>query len=180
MNIGVFGGSFDPPHICHVLACHYALAMAELDKVVVIPCYRHPLGKTMAPYEDRLEMCRLAFADLGGSLEVSDIESRLGEVSYTIDTLRALAGEHPGAQWRLIVGSDILDEASRWKDFGEIQRAAPLLVLPRGASAPSESPFQFPDLSSTAIRDALSRGEASSETVPRRVLDFVKSRSLYE
>jgi len=179
MRIGVFGGGFDPPHICHALACHYVLATADVDLVLVVPCFRHPFGKRMAPFPDRLAMCRLAFAGPGSRVEVSDIESRLGGFSYTVETLCALKAERPRDRFRLIVGSDILGETAQWKSFDQVQRLAPLLVVPRGASAQGGLAFAFPDLSSTEIRAALARGEDVSGVIPRRVLSYIRRKGLY-
>jgi len=179
VSIGVFGGSFDPPHICHVMVCQYALSIGELDRVLVVPCAEHPFGKQMAPFEDRLEMCRLAMANLGGNVEICDIESRNEGVSYTIDTLRTLQEERPGDSFRLIIGSDILEETEEWKDFDEIKKIAPLLVVPRGSRESAGLSFSLPDASSSAIREALSKGNDCEAVVPPAVLNWISQRGLY-
>ena len=76
-RVGVFGGSFNPPHVGHVLAAAYLLSMAAVDRVLVIPVFRHPFAKTLASFEDRLAMCQLAMTWLP-QVEVSDIERQLG------------------------------------------------------------------------------------------------------
>lgn len=180
MILGLFGGSFDPPHVCHVLACQYVLSTTEIDRVLWVPCHRHPFSKRMAPYRDRLEMCRRAVDGLGDRVEISEIESRLDAPNYMIETLRALKKERPDDSLRLVIGSDILAESSKWKDFSKIRRLAPLVVVPRAESGDDDaSSFALPNLSSTAIRTALKEGKDLAGVVPRRVLNWIRRQGLY-
>ena len=94
-SIGIFGGSFNPPHMGHVLACHYALLRWNLKKVIVVPSHAHPFGKPLPPFNDRLAMCRLAFGHLGANVEISEIEQEMEGISYTIDVVRKLVHLHP-------------------------------------------------------------------------------------
>ncbi|HKA89152.1 MAG TPA: nicotinate-nicotinamide nucleotide adenylyltransferase, partial [Haliangiales bacterium] len=111
----VFGGSFNPPHVAHQMACLYVLETEPVDAVMVVPTFRHPFDKHLCPYEHRLEMARLAMAPLGPRVVVSDIERGLGgEASLTLHTLEALAAAHPGIGLRLVIGSDILREREKW------------------------------------------------------------------
>ncbi len=203
MNLGIFGGSFDPPHVSHVLACLWALETGALDRIFVIPCLRHALGKQpAASFEDRVEMCRLAVARLERWVEVLDIEGRRNEVSYTIDTIRLLQAKRPGHCWRLLIGEDILEQAPRWKMWEEVVRLAPPLVVPRmvgerpgnsGAEASSNGESSFaqsrapenqppPDLralSSTWLRERLAEGEIPEGVLPNSVAAFIRRRGLY-
>lgn len=197
MIYGVFGGSFDPPHMSHVLAALWALETGEVDRVLVIPCGQHALGKSPgASFEDRMEMCRRAFARLAASVEVLDIEGRRAEVSYTIDTLRALAAARPGSQWRLLIGTDILNETHRWRAWDEIRRVAPPLVVPRmtgqtdeaatetSKASPEKRAAGSPDgdlraLSSRQLRRRLGDGENPVGLLPASVLDYIRRRGLY-
>jgi nicotinate-nucleotide adenylyltransferase len=133
----------------------------------------------MAPFEDRMEMCRRAMAHLGGNVEISDIESEREGPSYTIDTLRELLAGNPNGRFRLIIGSDILDETEQWKNFEEIKKIAPLLVVPRSSDGNTGASFSLPDVSSSAIREALSKGKNCSSVVPRTVLEWIIERGLY-
>ncbi len=185
MTMGVFGGTFDPPHICHTLACLYALETGGLDRVVVIPCFRHPLGKVAASYEHRLAMARLAMGCLGGRVEVSDLESQRDGPSYTIDTLRALCSQHPGESLRLLVGSDILPETHLWKDFDEIQKISPVFVIPRRGQQDAKTQdtishsFFLPDISSTEVRKRLSEGRGVEYYVAKSVLEYIRVHGIY-
>lgn len=182
MRLGVFGGSFNPPHHCHVLAVGLALSSGEVDGVVVLPTHVHPFDKPLAPFTDRMEMCRRAFAVFGDRVEVSDLEARLSGPSYTVETLRALHRERPEAALRLILGTDLLDEVDRWKAFDDVVTLAPPLWI--GREGPRTGavifPFQLPDVSSTEIRRRLASGEAPQGLVPGAVLDHIRAAGLYD
>jgi nicotinate-nucleotide adenylyltransferase len=181
-TVAVFGGSFNPPHIGHVLAVAYVLACTDVDRALVVPCFRHPFAKSLAPFEDRLEMCRLAYADLA-RVEISAIEAELGGDSLTVRTLERLAHRHPEWSMRLVVGTDVVAEMDRWTAPDRVRALAPPLVLARaGVPVPEgvdAAPGVLPEVSSTIVRQALSRGEPLEPWVPRRVLDYAHARGLY-
>jgi nicotinate-nucleotide adenylyltransferase len=186
VTVALFGGSFNPPHVGHVLAVAYALSVGLVDRVLVVPVFEHALGKRLAPFAHRLEMSRRAFGWLPG-VEVSSIEERLGAPSRTLRTVVALETEHPEWQLRLLVGSDITREIEKWHAFDEIERRAPPLVLPRaGASTAAGASALLPEVSSTSVRQLLeraARGEAVSAElgalVPKAVLDHIAEHALY-
>lgn len=179
-TIGIFGGTFDPPHISHTLACLYALETSDIERIVVVPCFRHPLGKSAASFDHRLAMTRLAMEPLGERVSVSDIEAHREGFSYTIDTIRSMMKELPEAEMSLIIGSDILKETRLWKDFDELQKLARIIVIPRpGGENPPEARFFLPDVSSTEIRRRLKSGEDVSAFLSRRVLEYIQRHNLY-
>jgi len=179
--VAVFGGSFNPPHVGHVLAAAYVLSACDIDAFVVIPCFIHPFAKELASFDDRLQMCRLAFGSLPG-VRVSDVERRLGGESRTLRTLEHLAGEHPEWRLRLVLGSDVLGDVPRWYGFERIRQLAPPIVLGRiGYDDPATLPSVLPDVSSTRIREAIGRGQIDTvrALLPRAVADFVEERGLF-
>jgi len=186
MRVAVFGGSFDPPHVGHVLAVAYALLTQRIDEVLVVPVYAHAFDKGLSPFSDRVEMARLAFADIART-SVSTVESALDVPSITIRTLEHLSREHPEWALHLLVGSDVLLESSKWIEWDKIERYAKLIVLGRvGAEHPDAPEPLLPDVSSTRIRVLLgARGEggtASEELarfVPRSVLEYADAHGLY-
>jgi nicotinate-nucleotide adenylyltransferase len=183
-RIGIFGGTFSPPHVGHVLAAHYVLLTSSVERVFVVPCAEHPFGKEQAAFEHRIAMCRLAFQELGDAVEVLDIEGKRRGPSYTIDTIRELKSLHPDARLELIVGSDIPPEFPKWKDAEELQRLVDLRVLPRqGAAAPAGSDderlYHLPRISSSEIRDMLAHGRDVAPHVPGAVLDYMHAHGLY-
>lgn len=180
----IFGGSFDPPHVGHVLGVHYALMTGMVELVTVVPVFRHAFDKEMADYEHRLALTRAAFAHVP-EVEVSDVERSLPTPSYTIRTLQALAERHPNDELRLLIGTDLLADAHRWFKWDEIQALAPLLVLGRVGSPHADAPAVLPDVSSSRVRAWLAERparEASSalaQALPARVLREIELRGLY-
>lgn len=181
-TVAIFGGSFNPPHIAHVLAAVFVLSMeAEVDELWVVPCFKHPFSKSLASFEDRLAMSQLAFAWLP-RVTVSTIERDLGGESRTIRTVRHLRALHPDWSLRLVIGTDIVSEAPRWDSFDEIQRLAPPIVLARkGFTDQDARKSVFPELSSTQIRRAMQQGDVEQVRgwVPSGVLGYMLDRSLY-
>jgi nicotinate-nucleotide adenylyltransferase len=188
VTVGLFGGSFNPPHIGHVLAVSYLLSTELVARVLIVPVFAHALGKQLAPFAERLELARLAFGWLP-RVEVDGIEERLGTPSRTLETVRALCAEHPDWDLRLVVGSDILGELHQWHAWSEIERRAPPLVLPRAGRGPLQNaPQLLPEVSSTRVRALLAEwasGKAPSALpelralVPRAVLDVIWKHGLY-
>ena len=179
LTVGVFGGSFNPPHVAHLLAVTYVLATSPIDRVLVVPCYDHPLGKSLAPFAHRRAMCELAWRDLA-RVEISSIEQEMGATSRTLYTLQALKAKHPAWQLRLIVGADILDEREKWFGWEEIVRLAPPIVLGRVGHPHPEAPVPvIPEVASRDVRAMLTRGEDASFMVPRAVLTYARDHGLY-
>lgn len=181
-RIAIFGGSFDPPHLAHAMVALAALLGGQVDRVLVVPVGRHAWGKpTVAPFEDRLAMCRLAFRPLGQGVVVSDIEGRREGTSFMIDTLRGLAAENPDAQWRLLTGSDIEGDVAKWREGAEVIRMAPPLTSPRPVPGlPLEDqPGVMPPISSTEVRRYLAEGRPASHLVAAEVLAYAQVRKLY-
>jgi len=179
-RVAVFGGSFNPPHVAHVLAVSYVLACFEVDRVLVVPVFDHAFDKDLAPFERRLELARLAFAWLPG-VEVSRVEERLPTPSYTLQTLERLAVDHPHWELRLMVGSDVLHERDKWRAFDRIVALAPPLVLGRAGFPHADAPLALlPEVSSTEVRGLLASADPRVEAlVPRRVLAHVRKHGLY-
>ena len=187
MIYGFFGGAFDPPHLSHTLACLWALETGEIEQILVAPCARHPFGKQPeASFEDRIEMCRIAFERLAPWIEIVDIEARRAGVSYTIDTLRALQEQRPCATWRLLIGSDNLEQSAKWKDWDALTQLAPPLVVPRmtgdcleARGANPASTMDLRSLSSTFLRGQLAQGVSPTGLISAKVLEYIRARNLY-
>ena len=182
--IGLFGGSFNPPHLAHVMVAAWALAGGEVGQVWVIPSGGHPFGKKLAPFPERLELCRLAFDCFGERVRLLELESD-PSVHYSIDTLHRLRKLYPGRRWRWIMGSDTLEDAAHWKAWDELIRLAPPLIVPRqghnGSAAARPGEFALPDISSTLLRRLLAerRLDGIENLIPRPVLERILERGLY-
>ena len=184
-QVAFFGGSFNPPHVGHVLAATYVLATRAVDRVLVAPVAHHVFGKVLESFEHRVAMCELAFRDVAGS-EISFVESTLKPPNRTLDTLGFLQREHPAWGLRLMVGADALEEAHRWHRFDEVCRLAPLLPLGRVGVPRDDAPAPvLPGVSSTRVRELLAsrddpeRRDELSMCVPRAVLDYIDAEDLY-
>src|SRR5258708_6526963 len=142
MHIALFGGSFDPPHVAHQMACLYALSTQGVDEVWMVPCYQHPFDKRSAPFGHRAAMCRLAAALLAPRVRVSTIEEERGGPSYTLLTVQELRRRHPEHRFSVMIGADLLRERERWYGWPELRRLADFLVIGRAGVAPP--PGQVP------------------------------------
>lgn len=184
MRIGLFGGSFNPPHVCHVMATLWALKTRRVDEVWWIPANRHAFGKDLVSYDKRRKMCEYATEGIQG-VDISDVEREMGGESRTIDTVRELRRRHEGAEFVLLVGADILEETDEWKEWETLVELTDVVVVGRGDYAeeqPDETvDFRLPDVSSTEIRGSLSDGGAAwlEDWVPRKVLEFIDDEGLY-
>ena len=181
-----FGGSFDPPHWAHVFGCVWALGSGEVDRVWVVPCFRHALAKSLTPFDQRLAMCELAFRGLPWPVEVTDVEGRLGGTSRTLDTLRHLEARHPDVSFRLLAGQDVCRERRMWHRFEEIERMAPPLLMGRVGFEGSEEAGEgamgepvLPDVSSSRIRDLLATGQEWRHLVPAAVARYMEEHAVY-
>ena len=124
-RIGVFGGAFDPPHNAHVALAEAALAQLDLTELHVSPTGQawHK-SRTLTPKQDRLAMARLAFSALKGTVVVDSREVLRDGPTYTLDTLRELQQEQPGAQLVLIMGADQATALPTWHGWQDILRTA--------------------------------------------------------
>ncbi|HLU65748.1 MAG TPA: nicotinate (nicotinamide) nucleotide adenylyltransferase [Kofleriaceae bacterium] len=185
-TVALFGGSFNPPHLAHQMVCLVVLETEPVDQVWMIPTHRHAFGKELAPYDDRVEMCRRAAAVFGGRVAVSTIEGELGRggaESRTLHTVEALRARHPDTGFRLVVGEDILAEKDSWYRWDDLVALAPLIVVGRHSENRAQEAagerIALPAISSTEVRARLGRGESALPLVPRAVMDYIAGRGLY-
>jgi nicotinate-nucleotide adenylyltransferase len=179
--VALFGGSFNPPHLAHVLALSVILARFEVGRILVIPTFQHPFAKSLVPYEDRVTMCELAMGWLP-KVEVSRVEEELGGESRTLRTIEHLKAKSPETPLRLVCGADIIVESAKWFGFDRIRELAPPIVLGRvGVEFEGAPPPILPELSSTEIRTLLGEGKHAElePLMPKKVLDYIKERGLY-
>jgi len=134
MRVALFGGSFDPPHIGHQLACLYVLETFPIDELWLVPVFRHAFDKRLTSYRHRLAMCELLAQSLSPRVRISQVEEELGGPSYTLHMVRRLREKHPGVEFSLVIGSDLLKERERWYGWRELSSMLPFLVLQRGGA----------------------------------------------
>jgi len=176
-EIALFGGSFDPPHLGHLLAAAYVLATERIDELWFVPVHEHPLGKRMAaPFEHRVRLCELALRDLGPRVRVSRLEQELGGEGRTVDLLEHLHRTRPQDRWALVMGSDLLAERPQWRRFDRIAELSRIIQIPRAGYSGEAI---LPEVSSTQVRALLSAGANASALVPRTVLDEIRRCGTY-
>jgi nicotinate-nucleotide adenylyltransferase len=180
-HVALLGGSFNPPHVAHLMAAHWVLATQPVGEVWLLPSFQHPFGKALAPFEDRVAMCRLAVRELRGAAVCAAEAELAGDplVGKTARTLEHLVAKHPALRFSLVVGADVLPETDKWYRFDRVRELAGLIVLGREGYPPVPGAPSLPAISSTAIRERLARGEDAAGLVPRRVLEYIAERRLY-
>jgi len=181
-EVAILGGSFNPPHVAHLMAAYWALATQGVDEVWLLPSFRHPFGKALAAFEDRVRMCELAAGALRG-VHVCTAEEELADdplVGKTARTLEHLTSKHPTLRFALIIGTDILGETDKWYRWARVKELARIVIVGRQGhpSGAGQNPL-LPPVSSTDIRQRLRRGEDVSALVPAKVLRYIAERSLY-
>ena len=192
MKIGVFGGTFNPPHNGHVRLAKAAADELKLDKLLVIPsCIPpHKIAAKLADGQERLEMCRLAFG-CDPRFEVSPMELERGSRSYTVETLRELKALYPDSELYFIVGSDMLESFDKWYLWQEILSLSVLCAASREEGYnPDLSRFgklaerikiitlDPLEVSSTQIRNTA--GEVSPELLDPKVAAYIREHGLYD
>lgn len=188
-KIGLFFGSFNPIHIGHLIIANYMANHTDLDEVWLMVSPHNPLKKksNLANMYDRLEMVNLAIQDTE-NIKSSDIEFRLNQPSYTVDTLTHLQDRYPTKKFVLIMGSDNLVSLKKWKNYEVILRDYEVLVYPRPgyennelANHPSVTITNTPlmELSSTFIRKSIVAEKSIKFIVPDTVIQFIDSKGLY-
>jgi nicotinate-nucleotide adenylyltransferase len=180
-RVGVFGGQFDPPHTGHLAVVRAAREQASLDQVLVIPDGTPPHREAAdTDPAARLELARAAFRD-EPAVTVSDMAVAAAGPVYTADTLQRLA---PGRDLFLLLGADQYASFDRWCDPERIRRLATLVVAPRSGYPPpagGDLALEMPpvDTSSSALREALRRGEDVRHLIPPAAWQLVERERLY-
>ena len=190
IETGIFSGSFNPIHMGHLMLAGYLSAFTYLEEVWFVVTPHNPLKEkeSLLPDDIRLEMVRLALADYD-NLKVSDVEFRMPQPSYTIDTLNALTREYPDRRFSLIIGGDNWSLFDKWKDYEQIMERYQILIYPR----PGEN-IRIPkrlrksvqlvnapevEISSTFIRHAIEEGKEMRAFLPPKVYDYIKKNHLF-
>ncbi|WP_413380105.1 nicotinate-nucleotide adenylyltransferase [Alkalihalobacillus sp. 1P02AB] len=187
-RIGLFGGSFDPPHLGHMLMAQYVLEECELDEIWFVPVHTPPHKKreSMSTNEERLEMLEQSTA-FEERFFISTIEFERKGISYTIETVKQLKKQHPNIQFYFIIGGDMIESLHTWKDIDELMEDTTFIGVQRpGTSSQaiySDRVIQVEtiqvDLSSTLIRERVKLGKSIAYMVPNGVESIIRKRGLY-
>jgi nicotinate-nucleotide adenylyltransferase len=175
MRIALFGGSFDPPHLGHVLAATYARVVGRADEVWILPVARHAFGKPISPWEQRWRLCQAAFGDLPFA-RLRDDERRNAD-GYTIDLVEKLGREHPEHRWLLVGGSDMVQEMPTWHRGAELRPLVEVIAIPRRGF--DDHPAALPAISSSQVRERLVQGGEAGNLLPPKVAELIAANSWY-
>ena len=208
MQLGIFGGTFDPPHVGHLLAASDAIEHLGLDRLVFVPAAVQPLkaARDTAPALDRLAMVRLTVGR-DPRLEADSVELDREGLSYTVDTLREFGRRYPSAERYFLVGADVLATFAQWREPQTVLELATLAVLTRRSDGEDDArvqqavvrrrgsvttvldealarrstlvPTRRIDVSSTEIRDRVRAGRSIHGFVTDAVADYIGSHGLY-
>jgi nicotinate (nicotinamide) nucleotide adenylyltransferase len=135
VQVGLFGGSFNPPHVGHAMVVSWLLWTEQVDEVWLMPAFEHPLDKALIPFSQRVKACEALASLFSDQVKVCEIERDLPRPSYTLNSLESLSEAHPALSFRLVAGSDILDQVGAWHKWDEIEVGlSGLAQLPRLSS----------------------------------------------
>jgi len=187
--VGIYGGSFDPPHLGHYFLVMSVLQRMDINHIVVVPSADHPEKEEQTSFEYRQQMCKLAFGN-SNNIQVSDIENKLPKPNYTSETLKALKNRFI-LPLTFILGTDLAEEVPDWKKSENITNHADFTVVPRQGYPLMEPPdelgnfnyldlgVQLPELSSSYIRHLLDRGTDVSNMLNKDVWRYIKKNKIY-
>lgn len=191
---GVLGGTFDPVHVGHLALASQVCQAKNLTGALFVPAYRHPFkrARSHASYDDRVAMLRRGIQGQS-NFQISEIEAEQQLSGYTVDTIRALKRAFPEALFYFMVGADNIDQIEQWRNPSELLAETVILAGARPGYKPRRGgrfaadriefvPTDTADISSTALREMIGRGESRDKLcqwIPEEVLDYVEVKRLY-
>ncbi len=189
MRVGVFGGSFDPPHVGHAIVAQYARERLDLDRVLFVPARRppHKPDRRLAPGGVRAAMVRAMIAG-EPAFGLEEMELLRDGPSYSVDTVRALTERWPGGDLVLLLGADQFADFHTWRAPADIARLAQLAVLSRAGGRTEDPAVEVPhtrvpvpriDISSSEIRARVAAGRTIRYLVVGPVLEIIQREGLY-
>ena len=190
MKVGLFFGSFNPIHVGHMVIANHMLAFSDLDRIWFVVSPHNPLKEknSLLHERQRLQMVTLAIGD-NNKMKASNIEFKLPQPSYTVNTLAYLKEKHPNYDFALIMGSDNFEGLHKWKNYEEILKNYELYVYPRPNKKENElfkhkhvkminAPLM--EISSTAIRNAVKEKKDIRYFVASDVWEYMREMHFYE
>ena len=192
MKIGLYFGTFNPIHVGHLIIANHMAEHAELDQVWMVVTPHNPLKKKNTLLDDshRLQMVYLATEDFS-KIKPSDIEFKLSQPNYTINTLVHLQEKYPNYEFSLIMGEDNLKSLHKWKNYEAILAHHDIYVYPRISSEEENLTFQnhpkihmidapVVEISSTFIRNNIKKGKNVQPLLPSKVWQYIDHNNFYK
>lgn len=185
-KVGIFGGTFNPPHIGHCIVANEVLHALQLDEVRFMPnaIAPHKVVEHAASDKQRLQMVQLA-AQQVPNLTVETIELEQGGISYSFETMKALVAREPDTKFYFIIGGDSIEYLHTWYEIDQLIQLVTFVGVNRpGANAISKYPVTMVDipqidLSSSLIRDRLKQNESVAYLLPEKVEQFIRKERIY-
>jgi len=190
MKIGLFGGSFDPIHLGHLVVAQQVLDEKLCEKIWFLPCYQNPLKKKSTETKHRKKMLEIAIKNEKG-FELNETELKEKKTNYTIETVRKLKKLFSEHEFYFIIAGKALKEFNKWKKYDELAKEIKFIVvsfqhsdkIPKkiGKFNPIKlNPTLSSNISSTLIRKGIKEKKDVSVFLPKKVLDYIKENKLYE
>jgi nicotinate-nucleotide adenylyltransferase len=188
-RIGLYGGSFDPVHLGHLLVAQAAREELKLEKTFFIPAAQSPFKPDAkpTPATERLKMLRLALAG-NTHAEVDELEIKRGGISYTIDTVRDYSRRFPTAKLFYLIGTDHVAQLPKWREANELAKLVEFVIIPRPGQTKTQIPLPFRGeflggfplgVSSSQIRARVKAGLPVENLVPATVVEVIRNNRLY-
>ena len=186
MHIGILGGSFNPPHLGHVLVAQQILDFTDIEKIWLLPAYNHTFGKTLLDIKHRLAMTKML---VGKQIEISTLEIDHKLDGNTINLVPILEKQYPEIKFTFIIGSDQLPTFHKWGSWQELLQKLPFLVFLR-AGYPAKPLYKgmqdidnplliTTNISSSLVRERLKKGFSINHLVPPLVEAYINKHGLY-
>lgn len=189
-TIGVYGGSFDPVHVSHVISITSVFLCQNIDQIWVLPTSDHAFKEHTADFEDRLKMAELSFSPLSNAY-VPPLEKFLSSPNHTVETLSKVKEIYPSLNLKFLIGGDLVEEIPKWKNSEDLTDLADILVIPRRGYPIVDPPKELgdfdlvdlgvdlPEISSTKVKNLLERGGSIKNLVDQKVYQYIKEKNLY-
>lgn len=199
MDIAILGGSFDPPHLGHMLIARQVLERLPIDEAWLMPCFKHDFDKPLSDALHRLAMTKLLSNE---QIKVSDFEVKQKGVAVTIRTLRELSAQFPNDTFSFVIGSDQLRDFHKWDEWQNLIGEFRLIIFPREIALPhlrtdvqkylkgqtipqtvvvmDYNDLVLTNVSSTLVRERVKRGLPIDLLVPRGIELYIKKHKLYK
>lgn len=180
-RVGIFGGTFDPPHLGHLELATEVLDQELVDVVCWVPVFTHAFPeKNPVSFWDRYFMTRLTIEN-DSRMSVWDLEAYIKDPQWSENVINEIAAHYPGSEFRFIVGADQYDVRHRWHDFDAVEKLAPPLWIARERTEiPGQQVVQINNsISSTKIRDMIADGEDVSTYVVEEVYNYILVKGFY-
>ena len=198
MKIGILGGTFDPPHVGHLIVASQIKERMKFDQLWLMPVASHAFDKKLSAAEHRLEMANIVSFD---SIIASNYEIKLGGVSSTYHTMKYLRNERPDDTFYFCMGSDLLTDFHKWNDWQDLVAENNFVIYPRGRDFENlEQKVQvimgkdhisqisviegqdvvITNVSSTLVRNRLKQNQSVKYLVPEAIISYITTHKLYK